>query len=68
MQVAPEGGMNKREPNGVPWDIVDGAEDVIEVEGMEVAGSGERRKSKGRRMLGCRVDIAVGEGGDDCVQ
>jgi hypothetical protein len=28
--------MNKREPNGVPWDIVDGAEDVVEVEGMEV--------------------------------
>jgi hypothetical protein len=30
--------MNKWEPNGDPWDIVDGAEDVIEVEGMEVLG------------------------------
>jgi len=30
--------MNKRELNGDPWDIVDGAEDVIEVEGMEVLG------------------------------
>jgi hypothetical protein len=28
--------MNKRELDRVPWDIVDGAEDVIEVEGRRV--------------------------------
>jgi len=59
--------MNKREPNGDPWDIVDGAEDVIEVEGMEVLGVVKDVKGKDEECRGCRVDIAVGEGREDCV-
>jgi hypothetical protein len=59
--------MNKREPKGVPWDIVDGADDVIEVEGMEVLAVKEV-KGKDVECWGRRVDIAVGEGREDCVR
>jgi len=50
--------------NGVLWDIVDGLEDVIEVEGMEVLAVNEV-KGKDGAGWGRRVDIAVGE---DCVR
>jgi hypothetical protein len=56
--------MNKRELNGVPWDIVDGAEGVIEVEGMEMLAVKEI-KGKDGACWGRRVDITVGE---DCVR
>ena len=59
--------MDKWEPNGVQWHIVDGAEDVIEVEGMVVLMVVKEVNGKDGECQGCRVDIAVGDGRDDYV-
>jgi hypothetical protein len=51
-----------------PWDIVDGAEDVIEMEEMEVLVVVKEVKGKVGECRGRKVNIAVREGREDCVR
>ena len=59
--------MNRREANGVPWDIVEAAEDVIELGGMAMEVDGVEHGGEGNawECWGLRDDMAVAE---DCVR